>query len=49
VRAPWHQGRGGSLDLRGGGGQDAAEAKLEAVLRGMERGQAGSSGVKAES
>ena len=29
--------------------EDAAEAKLEAVLRGLERGQAGSSGVKAES
>ena len=28
--------------------EDAAEAKLEAVLRGLERGQAGSSGVKAE-
>ena len=29
--------------------EDAAEAKLEAVLRGLERGQPGSSGVKAES
>jgi len=29
-------------------GEDAAEAKLEAVLRGLERGQPGSSGVKAE-
>ena len=28
--------------------EDAAEAKLEAVLRGLERGQPGSSGVKAE-
>jgi hypothetical protein len=28
--------------------QDAAEAKLEAVLRGLDRGQPGSSGVKAE-
>merc|ERR1740136_347124 len=29
--------------------EDAAEAKLEAVLRALERGQPGSSGVKAES
>ena len=29
--------------------EDAAEAKLEAVLRGLERGQPGSSGAKAES
>ena len=28
--------------------EDAAEAKLEAVLRGLERGQPGASGVKAE-
>ena len=28
--------------------EDAAEAKLEAVLRGLERGQPGSSGAKAE-
>ena len=28
--------------------EDAAEAKLEAVLRGLERGQPGPSGVKAE-
>ena len=28
--------------------EDAAEAKLEAVLRALERGQPGSSGVKAE-
>ena len=29
--------------------EEAAEAKLETVLRGLERGQPGSSGVKAES
>jgi hypothetical protein len=37
-----------SARTRAEAAEDAAEAKLEAVLRGLERGQPGSSGAKAE-